>query len=407
MIKGKAFQAKRFVRWEEVLTALFLLFLFPVSKSWAVGNLHLGLIEIHPGLQVKRNYYQTIYEDNPDLGGDWITTFSSGIRAQWPIRQHTIKCDWAINFPRYSKNTDWNYTGQQLSTSGNFVFGQGGRQMTLDLGYNKAVTDEPADLGETRRKHKDDKLSSKLGINLNNNLRLDFSYDLNTYTYDDYRADDREDNQFGTAINVRVQPKTEAFISGRHYQLDYKEGVANDSSVWTIGPGIRWDATAKLSGQISGGFAWRDYKEREKINTWVVMVDLTHKASDFTRVSLGIDKGERDHSIYNYEKNAEDFDTYAFHQLRISFDHQLTYKIKALSGFTYEYDKYHGIERQDHLYSWRLGLKYQIQEWLVTDMGFEQRNRTCGGDSYRHQGYEYLEPDYNNNIYSFSLGLVL
>jgi len=402
MIKGKKFGAKRIAQWG-VLGLLFFLSFFSPSKSWAVGNIHLGLIEINPGLQTKIAHYQLIDEDAPDLGGDWITTYSPGIKVEWPVRQHTIKCDWLLNFPHYHKNSERDYTGDSFSTHGNFVFGQGGRQVTLGLGHTQIVSDEPADILDSRRKRRENKLSSQLGVNFNNNLRLDLSYDLNTYRYEGNNLDDLDDldeNQLGTVINVRVQPKTEAFISARNYQNNYKKGSARDSSKWTVGPGIRWDATAKLSGQISGGFSWRDYEKGETISTWVVTVDLTHQASDLTKLSFGIDKGERDHSFYD-ENGIECFNNYAFHRVRLSFDHQLTYKVKALSGFTYEYDNYHGILRKDHIYSWRLGLKYQIQEWLFTELGFEQRHRNCTGDEI------YLDTVYTNNIYSLSLGLAL
>ncbi len=411
MIKGKEFGAKRIAQ-GVVLWLLFFLSFFSASKSWAVGNIHLGLVEIDPGLQTKIAHYQVIDEDVPDLGGDWITTCSPGIKVEWPVRQHMIKGVWLLNFPHYHKYSERDYNGNNFSTHGDFVFGQGGRLVTLGLGHNQIVSDEPANIGESRRKRRENKLSSNLGINLNNNLRLDLSYDLNTYRYEDNDPDDLNENQFGTVINVRVQPKTEAFISGRHYQSNYKKDNARDSTFWTIGPGIRWDATSKLSGQISGGFSWRDYEKRENVSTWVVTVDLTHQASDFTKLSLGIDKGERDHSVYKYDENGdvnrdingdpiEYFNNYAFHQVRLSLDHQLTYKVKALSGLTYEHDNYHGITRKDDIYSWRLGLKYQIQEWLVTELGFEQRHRNCTGDEI------FIDTDYSNNIYSLSLGLAL
>lgn len=405
MIKGKEFGVKRMMQWE-ILGLFLLLSLFSVSKSWAVGNIHLGLMEVHPGFQVKQTYYQRINEDDPDSSGDWVTTYSPGIKMNWPIRQHTIKADWLFGFNRYHKNKNQNYTGENLSTNGNFVFGQGGRQITLNLGHTQIVTDDAGYVGESRRKRRENRLASKLGVNFNNNLRLDFSYGLNTYRYDNrggenYDLDNVNLNQFETAINVRVQPKTEAFISGRYYQYNYQydhNGIDDDSSSWTVGPGIRWDATAKLSGQISGGFSQKSYKNGENINTWVVAVDLTHHTSDFTKISLGLDKGDRDHSL----SGRENFDNYAFNQGRLSLDHQLTYKVKFLSGFTYEYDKYRGIDRQDNIYAWRLGLNYQIQEWLVTNLGFEQRHRDCHGNDDL-----YLESDYNDNICSLSLGLAL
>ncbi|MEW5800735.1 MAG: outer membrane beta-barrel protein [bacterium] len=410
MIKGKKFGARAIMQWG-VPGLLFLLSFFPVPESWAVGNIHFGLMEIHPGIQIKRTYRRLVDEDDSDSGDDWVTTYSPGLKVQWPIRQHALKCDWLLQYPRYDKHSNWNYDGQRLSTVGNFLFGLGGRQITLELGHLQVKTDEPADISESRRKFEQSRLSSKLGINLNNNLRLDFSYSQENYDYQNSDLDDQKIYQYAASVNVRIKPKTVAFISGIHTKHDYND-VVNDSGTWTIGPGLRWDATAKLSGQISGGYSWKDYETQDSLNTWVIKVDLTHRLTDHTNLSLGIDKGERDHSVLKRDENGnikydangnmeEDFDNYAFQQVRISLDHQLTYKVKALSGFTYEYDKYHGIYRQDTVFSWRLGLRYQIQEWMVTDVEFEKRHRDSAGEGF------YAASGYDNNIFSLSLGLAL
>ncbi|MEW6382098.1 MAG: outer membrane beta-barrel protein [bacterium] len=403
MTKGNKFGLKG-MWWRRAPVLIVFLLLFSAPESWAVGNIHLGQMEIHPGFLTRRTYYKMVDVDNPNRGSDWVTAYSPGLKVEWPIRQHTINGDWLLNFIRYHDHDAWNYRGRQLSTRGNFLFGQGGRQLTLDLGHVQNRSDEPAELTESRRMRTENRWTSKLGINLNDNLRLDLSYNLNTYRYKDDSSslnnsinslDNRDEDHYETSINVRIKPKTVAFVSGHYYQSDYRDDRrdSDDSETWTVGPGLRWDATAKLSGQIRAGFSWKKYRERDSIDTAVAMVDLTHRASDRTRFAFGLERGQRE-----YSWSEEEFNRYTLNQVRISLDHQLTYKVKVLSGFTYEFDKYQH-PRRDSIYAWHLGLRYQIQEWLATDFKYENRHRESGGDQ--------PATDYDNNIFSLSLGLVL
>lgn len=402
--------------WRRRAPALIVfLFLFSATESRAVGNIHLGQMEVHPGFLVRQTHYRVVDVDEPASGGDWVTSYSPGLKVEWPIQQHTIKGDWLFNFLQYREHKSWNYQGRQLSTNGNFQFGQGGRQLILDLGHVQNRSDEPAELTESRRMRTENRFTSKLGINCNDNIKWDLSYNLNIYRYSDstYSLDNRNGHHYETSINVRVKPKTAAFISCQYNQSDYKDSrrSSDDSETWSIGPGLRWDATAKLSGQIKAGFGRKKYREGEDINTALAMIDLTHRASDRTSFTFGLERGEREYSGFQFGESGRivgNFNKYTLHQIRISFDHQLTYKVKVLSGLTYEYDKYRDDfdwrgnrqdPRVDSIFAWRIGLRYQIQEWLITDLRFENRHRQSKGDA--------PGTDYDNNIFSFSLGLAL
>ncbi|MCL6583835.1 MAG: outer membrane beta-barrel protein [bacterium] len=397
------------------LMIITILLLLQIRPGWAVGNLHLGQMEIHPGFMLRETYYKMVDVDYPERGADLVSAYSPGLRAEWPIRRHTIKADWLWDFVHYREHSDWDYDGWRLSTTGNFLFGQGGRQLALDLGHVQNKIDEPAELTEGRRMRTENRYSSKLGLNCNDNLRLDFSYSLATYRYSDsaLSLDNRNEDHYETSVNMRIKPKTTIFLLGQYYQIDYRDSrrYTDDSSTWILGPGIRWEATARLSGQIRFGFSRKKYQEGEEINMTVATVNLTHRLSERTRFEFGLEKGDREYSWLKMDKSGnlvEDFNKYTLHQARISLDHQLTYKLRALSGFTYEFDKYRNTvnrygrpqnPRRDSIYAWRIGLRYQPQEWLAADLRFENRHRQSSGGE--------AGSDYDNQIFSFSLGLLL
>jgi len=326
---------------------------------WAVGNIHLGLIEIYPGFYLKETYNDHVDADNPKSGSDWITSFSSGIHLRWPFRQHTIQGNWAITIPRYAKQTEWNYNEHHLYTKGNFLFGRGGNQYILELTQLSVKKADAPELGEPRRKRRENHFAPKIKVNFKDNLRLDFGYELSKYRYDDH-LDDRDENHYVVTMNIRIFPKTSAFFSTKRGWIEHGNSD-NDSNF--------------------------------RINTWVVMVDLTHRISDFTTVTLGIDRGEREYS------DSDQFKNYILNNIIISCNHQLTYMVRTNLDFTYEFDKYQRISRKDRIYSLGFGVQYQPKMWLFTNLGLQHSHRTTTGDN---DG-----TDYNNTVFSLSIGLAL
>ncbi len=401
--KGHCFKGIKLCEWQVALLCFVLACLLS-SQAWAVGNIHFGLIEINPGFHVKETYNDNVDVDDPDSHGDWITSLSAGVKMKWPLKQHTIESDWLVTKPQYAKYTKWNYTEYRLSARGDFLFGWGGRQFRLDLKHLSLKSSDSPELGEYRRKRKEDQFTPRLKINIKDNIQLDLGYGYRKSRYEDQidQSDSKDENYYSTALNLKIASKTTVFFSARRGWIDY-ENHSNNSTSLAIIPGIRWEVTAKLYSQLSAGFQWKDYKDKTQkdTETMLVMFDLTHTLSDFTKVKLNLDIGERD---YAFDLWIEDsirtiYDNYKLYKINISSNHQLTYKVGFNLGMTYEYDNYQKIDRQDKISLLDFGIKYQIQEWLFLDCGFKYKHRSSDGKNPAN--------GYTNKIYSLSLGLAL
>ena len=397
----------------------FLLFAYSVlgipKTIWAIGNIHFGRIEINPGFSIKETYNNDVDTSDPDIGEDLITSLSAGLQIKWPLRRHLLQADWSFSSPYHKKYGDqWDYKQYKLATMGQFLFGRGGKNFELELNHSYIQSSDAPELGENRQKRQEHHFTPKLKVNIKDNLRLDLSYNYREYTYEEDVDDTHKQDGFLFSMNIRLMPKTSAFIAGQYRKINYEEddsrNNSNDSAIGALSMGIHWEATAKLAGQISGGYQKKVYEsnQRDRIYTWTVMVDLVHRMSDDTKITLGIDRGEREYSYGDYINN------YTLNKIQVTYQHQLTYKIGTSLGYTYEYDDYQGKIPVDELDEERennrndtikvidFGLKYQIQEWFSTDLNYTYKYRGS-------KGYEYFtehDYDYTNQIISVSLGLL-
>jgi polysaccharide biosynthesis protein VpsM len=116
-------------------------------------------------------------------------------------------------------------------------------------------------------------------------------YDRASRRMDDSR--DKSDNFDRDAIAVTFYYKSfpassllmeYAYIRQENEDLS---GPSTDMKTHTLFGGIRWDATAKLSGLFKAGYSQTDFKEVPDFSGFVMDADLTYRFSEITNFVIG------------------------------------------------------------------------------------------------------------------------
>ncbi|MFP4088317.1 MAG: outer membrane beta-barrel protein, partial [Desulfobacteraceae bacterium] len=207
------------------------------------------------------------------------------------------------------------------------------------------------------------------------------------------------DNEFGLGVQMRVLPRTWAFLR-YHYKIQdfYSHRLnttsANDASNKQnrVNMGLIWDGGGKLGGELNFGWQWVDFDNDvdpsgapyDNQNTWIAGTSLDYRATATTLLTLNIARLIR-------PTGADKREYYDDTQAGINLTQDLPYKFSAQAGFVYSRNDYNTLndqgteDRKDNNYNANVGVTYQIQRWLNTGIA-----------------YRYLRKDSNSISQSFT-----
>ncbi|MFH0813618.1 MAG: outer membrane beta-barrel protein, partial [Pseudomonadota bacterium] len=143
--------------------------------------------------------------------------------------------------------------------------------------------------------------------------------------------------------------------------------------------GLTWEATAKITGTIKGGYVTRDYDgPSDDWDGFGMEGNLEYKISPYYLLSF---KGFRkllETSVTEYSITGGPgvYGTYYTSTGgSLSLTHRFTYKISAMAEALYFSDDYRergtlGRKRNDDRFGFGLGVNYQIQDWLGCKLSY-------------------------------------
>ncbi|MGA1844483.1 MAG: outer membrane beta-barrel protein [bacterium] len=370
-----------------LFAAAFILFLFCsfiASAAEGIGNIHFGSLEIHPFLNVTEGFV-----DNPYLarkGYEKTSGYRSyvpGVRCDWQKTKYRFQLSYLFEIFRYDIRDVDDKDLFDLDSAFDTQFGKSGHGLFVDGGYRYRKTSDPPtteDRAENRRE-----TDARLGVRLN--MRDRFGIALNAglveHRYEDSSvADDRNRDVLTLTSKATLRPftKTAILLEYGYTASDYcdpVQAVRSDSTTQSVLTGLEWEATAKLSGAIKGGYQWKEYNDASGTGdrmpeTWKVAVDLKQTFSEFTSLTLAMERRIED-STFLYAGREAEF--YYSSMGRLGLDHQLTYKIGTWIDLSYTYSDYRNVPRKDEMYECRAGLDYQFLEWIWGTINGSMRQR--------------------------------
>lgn len=382
------------------------------------GKITFGNLKVIPGITVQENYDDNIYFGNGSNNttelkeSDWITHLMPGLLFNYTLPgRGTVNAGYQGDYAYYDEtdDNDWkNHKG---------IFGfdyeaPGGLILGLDNTYAKASdpfgSDNQYKLGVPQTKRWSDTMKSKVGFNFSNNLKA-FGY-YNYYKQDfkldqDYTQNYNSD-EFGLGVQMRVMPKTWAFVRYHYGVRDYTSHPAtsnlrdaNDADFsWNrVNTGLTWDTEAKLSGELNLGYQWKSYDNTFDPNgnrydardSWIAATSISYKATTSTTFTLSVTRAVRDSGA----DSSEYYDDTGF---ALGVIQTLYSKFTLTATGAYSKNEYNlpVINKKDQdNYLGNIGLDYKIQDWLSAGVGY----------TYMKKDSNYITDEYTDNQFLVSL----
>ena len=118
-------------------------------------------------------------------------------------------------------------------------------------------------------------------------VQLDYTTTEWDFRSSSYR--ERNESLISGYLYYRILPKTSAFLEYDRRNIDY-DTFSNftDNKSDSALLGLKWGINERSQGVIKGGYAWKDFDSasKEDYDTWTLSVDLGHRFTDYTALSL-------------------------------------------------------------------------------------------------------------------------
>src|ERR1700686_1729737 len=89
---------------------ILLLVLCVPAPAFSAGNLHFGMLKVHPFISVQETYNDNIFAVPNNTTSDWITTITPGIKMELPYGRNLFTADYRAVMDRYASNSSENTT---------------------------------------------------------------------------------------------------------------------------------------------------------------------------------------------------------------------------------------------------------------------------------------------------------
>ncbi len=189
--------------------------------------------------------------------------------------------------------------------------------------------------------------------------------------------DDRDRNAYIGQLRagMSVSPRVNAFVQGRYNIIRYDEtpndqGLDRDSDGWFVGGGVELDFTGLLFGEISVGYARRDYDDPNLDDPagFSGMLEVTWNPTRLTSVIFTGEAGIAETTV-NFD--GEDATARMFNTIGVEVIHELRRNILLRGRASFEREDFKGTDRSDNTFRAGLGLGYIVNRWLVVDAGYD------------------------------------
>ena len=377
----------------------------PVEAEMAEqgGRIHIGKLKIIPSVAVQGVYDSNIFlgndftknQVNPQgivlkpLKSDYILHTMPGVLFDFSLPDRgSVKLayegDWA--FYRYTTSNNWDNQRGLFSVD---YQAPAGLILGISNIYSKG-NDPYGDasqygLGLTKKRWNND-FTGKIGWDFFNRFKALVYYNYYKQKYKDARdyTQNWADNEFGLGFEMKVLPKTWAFVRYHYGTQDFYDhrgnttGNNNASNKWNRGNiGLAWDGGGKIGGELNFGYEWLKFdnnidpqadKYHDK-NTWIAATSIDYAPTATTTLTLNIARAVR-------PTGADKQEYYEDTQIGINLNQDLPYKFSTTVGFTYGRNAYNtkaiflNEDRTDNNFNGNVNMKYIIQSWLSADAGY-------------------------------------
>lgn len=376
----------------------FLILLCTPCLVLAEDNLHIKSMVIHPYVSIDTVRSDNIYFTPASKQSGYSVTTSPGIKLELPLNRHLFSLDYNSAVTRYvdfrSENTtDHNVTGLMDLKFRSLI---GLKLLTMHSKDHEPKSSSHTGIIE---KYEKDAFTASVSYQLAGVSKVEMDYTAIEWDFNTSSFRERDENLISGAIYYRILPKTSAFLEYDLRDTDYVP-LSNftDNESDSVLMGLKWGINDRSQGVIKGGYAWKDFDSAYKsdYDTWTLSVDLKHRFTDYTVLSLV-------HNRTVIEAAIQGADLILSSDSHANLSHRIFTKIDAVFHGYYSKDKFFDVSsghdeiREDRTIAAGAGVKYSFNDFLTLLLDYGHRERDSSDDS----------SDYDNNSYTFSLNFEL
>lgn len=369
--------------------------------AFGEGNIHLGKIQINPGLSYELTHDSNIFKEKNGERADFIHTLRPGVLATYEGEEKNyLKAGYNLGAIRYSDYTDNDYIEHNALIEGHYSTPQG-FYSHFDTTYSN--TANPIGSSNSYREN-DPKVrrwfnvgSFGLGYE-RNRLRAEVRYTNHYERYlenEDYWQN-RNDHQYSILGYYRIFPRTSLLAEYRIKDINYTnqdngdntQGIDSDTSqdatFHQFFIGLNFDPSGKVKGELKLGVGHKDYendtdwngKEYEDVTTWLAETNLDWAVTAKTMINAKFARELKD-STKSY---ATRFSTTS---VELGVRHTFFEQFTAYATGSYAEDDYDNTSstlssRLDRTFGAGTGLEYRfknwIEDWLTIGIGYSFEN---------------------------------
>jgi hypothetical protein len=380
------------------------------NPAFAVGNLHLGPVWVHPFVEVTEAYDSNIFLAPNHEKHDFITVVSPGIRLQVPFAgRHLLQAGYRADLYTYAIHDGENRQDQQADVGLNLDF-PGGLQIIAKDTYTHAAEPKTTEFEGGKRFFDNNTAAAEVGYSFADVWKIQLNYENIYRRYVDAPYHDESsynDNAAGATLFYEFLPKTSAFVQYYFTDTEYPfiSQDARDSVAHYVYAGLHWDPTAKLAGNLKGGYTWKRFENHEvakdnDAQTWSIGADLLWRATDYTQVKLEAVRIYRDYVLQSGLFYLTTGGTITISQKILTKLTASAFGSVARDEFpekAFNPDTGRDQRRDDKLWMAGGGLVYDIQQWLSAEISYAYRDRDSNFES----------NNYTDHLVTFRLKLSL
>jgi len=350
------------------------------------ASVPIGEMRLTPTINLVTGHNDNITSSETNEVKSGVTRISPNIALQAETENASYLLNYSFEKGVFHSSSADNYLDHDLSATINII-GNSRNRIDVYAGYRKGHDARDASTGSTESEPLEFDVKSLQGIytyggkKAKGRIELSGLYEDKQYTNFSATTDSKEYSKHGAgaAFYYRVTAKTSALFEINRNSIDYDTSNRDNTNTKYL-TGVKWEATAKTSGEIKAGWSDKDFDDASIADTdggtWDAIITWNPKTYSTFTFYTGQDFSEAS------EANTSFIDTKNY---GLNWDHFWNDRLKSVISYNLTEEDYSNSTRDDSTKSFTLGLNHDTQRWLNLGLGYTltDKNSNVTGNSYK------------------------
>lgn len=367
--------------------------------AWATDpqSIDIGDLELVPTLTLRESYDDNYRGLSDNERSSWVTSIRPTVQLKAEKRKSAYMLRYAALADVFHDDSDASNTDHHLTLRSAMEFAARHR-LDWGLGYHRIeqTIDSEVALENDKYSRSVADASYTFGARSARN-QLQFGSAFEAWRSRNSGSVNADEDRDSTTVNGiwfhRIGGRTRSLLELRRTEHEYKaSGSYRDATDTAALVGVTMDASARTSGSARIGYERKNFDDnsrRDDFASPMWEVDLAWQPRTYSTFSLETRQA--------YSEGDEGAYTIHGTTTRLGWEHAWTSRISSELFYRFGQRDYEGIDRDDDLTAYGLGLTWSPDRWIDLSLGYRHSNN----DSSR------ADETYDRNVYLLSLDLSL